>query len=336
MYQKLDTITLKSGEQVEAGVVKGPDPAWAERLVKLLWHKGDPWNWQNARLLKADQGLDAYFYVLHRDGQPLANIMTVENAGVGHFGHVWTELADRQKGASSLLMALQMAHFTARGGQALFLGTGYDSVAYHLYKRFGFESVEAQSGYMAYYRTNQADFEAHYFAQPATGEDLVIQPLAWPHWPASAALFLGDFPGIMRCVRGEIFGRESSEGGLLPLLLEAEQRQQEGKTLRSFALYQRATNAVLGLATGHWHPHWPDNYLLDLYCHPRYWEQAPALLNALSLPPTLRTIAYADSSDPAKATALAALGFQVVATLPRWLTTNPNRTNLVDLLILAR
>ncbi|MCE7989599.1 MAG: hypothetical protein DYG89_51275 [Caldilinea sp. CFX5] len=336
MYQKLDTVTLKSGEPVEAGVVKGPDPAWTERLIKLLWHKGDPWNWQNARLLEADQGLDAYFYVLHRDGQPLANIMTVENAGVGHFGHVWTEPADRQKGASSLLMALQMAHFTARGGQALFLGTGYDSVAYHMYRRFGFQSIEPQSGYMAYYRTSQADFEARYFAQPAAADDLVIQPLAWPHWPASAALFLGDFPGVMRCVRGEIVGRESSEGGLLPLLLEAEQRQQEGKAPRSFVLYHRATNAVLGFATGDWHPHWPGNYLLDLYCHPAYWEQAPALLNALPLPSALRTIIYADSSDQAKQNVLMALGFQLVATLPRWLVVDPAHARPVDVLIFAR
>lgn len=94
MYQTLGKVTLRSGETVEAGVVAGPDPVWAERLVKLLWHKGDPWNWQNARLLEADQGLDAYFYMLHRDGKPLANIMTVENNGVGHFGHVWTEPAE--------------------------------------------------------------------------------------------------------------------------------------------------------------------------------------------------------------------------------------------------
>lgn len=336
MYQKLDTITLKSGEQVEAGVIKGPDPGWAERLVKLLWHKGDPWNWQNARLLEADQGLDVYFYVLHRDGKPFANIMTVENAGVGHFGHVWTEPADRQKGASSLLMALQMDHFRARGGQALFLGTGYDSVAYQMYARFGFQSIEAKSGYMAYYHSNQADFAARYFTPPVTADDLVIQPLAWPHWPASAALFLGDFPGVMRCVRGEIIGRESSEGGLLPLLLEAEQQQQKGKPPRSFVLYQRATNAVLGFATGDWHPHWPGNYLLDLYCHPAYWAQAAALLNALTLPPALRTVIYADSSDQAKQNVLMALGFQLVATLPNWLTVDPNRARSVDVLIFAR
>jgi len=255
---------------------------------------------------------------------------------VGHFGHVWTEPADRQKGASSLLMALQMDHFIARGGQALFLGTGYDSVAYHMYARFGFQSIEPQSGYMAYYQTSQSDFHTRYFAQPATAEDLVIEPLAWPHWPASAPLFLGDFPGVMRCVRGEIFGRESSEGGLLPLLLEAEQRQQEGEAPRSFVLYQRATHAVLGFATGNWHPHWPGNYLLDLYCHPAYWEHGPTLLNALTLPPALRTVIYADSSDQAKQDVLTTLGFQLVATLPRWLAVGPNQANAIDVLIFAR
>ena len=336
MYQKLGTVTLRSGETVEAGVVKGPEPAWAERLVKLLWHKGDPWNWQNARLLEADQGLDAYFYVLHRDGKPLANIMTVENAGVGHFGHVWTEPADRQKGASSLLMALQMEHFTARGGQALFLGTGYDSVAYHMYARFGFQSIEPKSGYMAYYCTSQGDFEARYFARPTTAAEVMIQPLAWPHWPASAPLFLGDFPGVVRCVRGGIFGRESSEGGLLPLLLEAEDRQKQGQAPATVVLQQRTSGAVLGLATGHWHPLWPDHYLLDLYCHPAYWEHAPALLIALPLPPALRTVIYADSSDQVKQKVLTTVGFQAVATLPNWLTVDPSRSRPVDVVIFAR
>ena len=72
MYQKLDTVTLRSGETVEAGVVTGPDPAWAERLVKLLWHKGDPWNWQNAQVLERDLGLDVFFYVL--EGEPTIEI----------------------------------------------------------------------------------------------------------------------------------------------------------------------------------------------------------------------------------------------------------------------
>lgn len=336
MYQKLDTVTLRSGESVEAGVVIGPDPVWAERLVKLLWHKGDPWNWQNAQVLERELGIDVFFYVLHRDGKPLANIMTIENAGVGLFGHVWTEPADRQKGASSLLMALQMQHFVEHGGQALFLGTGYNSVAYHLYARFGFQSVEAESGYMAYYRRSQADFTARYFARPANTHDLVIQPLHWPHWPASAPLFLGDFPGVVRSVRAGIFGRASSEGGLLPLLLEGEAQRKARQPATTMVLQNQINGAILGLATYHDHPLWPETYLLDLYCHPAYWTEAPALLAALQLPTELRTVTYADSEDQAKQALLVAQGFQSVATLPHWLTATASHNHQVDVLIFVR
>lgn len=336
MYQKLDTVTLRSGESVEAGVVTGPDPAWAARLVKLLWHKGDPWNWQNAQVLERELGLGVFFYVLHRGGQPLANIMTVEKNGVGLFGHVWTEPADRQKGASSLLMALQMQHFVERGGQALFLGTGYNSVAYHMYARFGFQSVEAESGYMAYYRTSAAEFEASYFARPAEPSGLAIQPLHWSHWPVAGPLFLGDFPGVVRCVRAGIFGRESSEGGLLPLLLENESRQKAGEPATTVVLQQQATGAILGLATYQWHPLWPDTYLLDLYYHPAYWEQAAPLVTALQLPPQPRSVAYVDTGHQAKQTVLSALGFQPVATLPHWLAATPTGARQVDVQIMVR
>lgn len=336
MYQKLDTVTLRSGETVEAGVVTGPDSAWAERLVKLLWHKGDPWNWQNAQVLERELGLDVFFYVLHRAGKPLANLMTIENAGVGLFGHVWTEPADRQKGASSLLMALQMQHFVEHGGQALFLGTGYDSVAYHMYARFGFQSVEAESGYMAYYRTTQATFEERYFARPANPSDLVIQPLDWPHWPASVPLFLGDFPGVVRSIRARIFGRESSEGGLLPLLLEGEEKKRAGEAATTVVLQNQVNGAILGLATYQWDPLWEETYLFDLYCHPAYWTEAPALVAALQLPATPRTITYVDSEHQAKQGVLAALGFQRVATLPQWVATTPTRKRQVDVSLYVR
>lgn len=336
MYQKLDTITLRNGESVEAGVIQGPDSEWAERLVKLLWHKGDPWNWQNAQVLERDLGLDAFFYVLHRAGKPLANIMTIEYQGVGHFGHVWTEPSDRQKGASSALMALQMAHFTQRGGRALFLGTEYDSIPYQMYARFGFEGIAAESGYMAYYQTSAAAFNQQFFTPPLAPDDLVVEPLDWRHWPTSAPLFLGDFPGVIRSIRAEIFGRASTEGGLLPLLLEGAARQQQGEAPTTVVLHNRVTAAVLGLATYQQHPLWPDSRLLDLYCHPDYWDRTPALLQALSLPTQERIIAYADRDHTAKYRALTAAGFTLAATLPQWLTIEPANRQPVDVAILVR
>jgi hypothetical protein len=76
VYKSLGTVTLKDREQVEAGVVIGPDPAWADRVGDLLSHKSGVWRWQNARCLRDDLGIDVRFYLLHRDGSPFANMLS--------------------------------------------------------------------------------------------------------------------------------------------------------------------------------------------------------------------------------------------------------------------
>ena len=83
MYEKLDEVHLKSGEAVEMGVVLGPDPDWADRVESLLAHKGDYWRWGNEMVLRTHTGIEGYYYILHRDGVPFANTMTVEYQGVG-------------------------------------------------------------------------------------------------------------------------------------------------------------------------------------------------------------------------------------------------------------
>lgn len=326
MYQSLGTITLKSGETVEAGVVRGPEPTWAARLVQMLAHKGDPWNWQNAQVLEQDLGLAVNFYLLHRGDSPFASIMTVENRGVGHFGHVWTEPADRQQGASSQLMRLQMQDFVERGGQALFLGTGVDSVPFRMYASFGFRGVEAGSGYMAFYGKSQVEFETAYFA-PGPVE---IQPLAWPHWPASASLFLGDFPGLIRCAPLRLIGRASTEEPLLGALVEAEQRRATGEASPVLALVNRATAAVVGMAAWGWDPLWPEACLVDCYCHPAYWQHAPDLFSALAMPSAARQVVYVDAGHAAKAEFFARAGFRPIATLPRWVAADALQASWVD------
>ncbi|MCX6045843.1 MAG: hypothetical protein NT075_12080 [Chloroflexi bacterium] len=332
MYQQLGSIKLKSGEEVEAGVVRGPDLDWAQRLVELLWHKGDPWNWQNAQLLERDSGLDAFFYVLHRDGKPFANIMTVERAGVGIFGHVWTQPTDRQQGASSSLMRIQMQDFVARGGQALFLNTGYKSVAYQMYASFGFVGIEAESGTMAYYTKTPAAFEAAYFAQGP----LEIQPLAWPHWSASVPLFVGDYPGSVRSAGLQLFGRHSTESALLPVLVEAAEHQQANEPPTVLTLCNQATTAVVGLAAWSWHPLWPDTCLVDCYCHPNYWQHAPGLLDALQLPPADRSLVYVDADHTAKLNLFAKAGFKAVTTLPKWIASDTAKKKWSDVVVMQR
>jgi hypothetical protein len=141
VHQDLGTVVLDGGEHVSAAVISAPDPDWAERLTELLRHKGEPWNWGNGEVLTKPTGIHAYFYVLHRNGVPFSNIMTCEVNGVGLFGHVFTRPEDRRKGACNKLMDLQMAHFNARGGKALFLGTQFESPAYRIYARHGFQGM---------------------------------------------------------------------------------------------------------------------------------------------------------------------------------------------------
>src|SRR5690349_17471408 len=194
MYQTLAAVTLKTGEIVEAGIVTCPDLDWLNRITPLLGHKDHETTWQNQIVLSEALDIETYFYVLHREGIPFANVMTTELSGMGILGHVWTTESERQKGASSGLMTLQMAHFHQRGGQSLFLATGFESTAYWMYQKMGFASIEPGSRYMAYYATSQAQFEANYFRAGETE----IQPIGWSCWPSSSPLFAGDFPGLVR------------------------------------------------------------------------------------------------------------------------------------------
>jgi hypothetical protein len=332
MYEDLGHVTLKTGEGVEAGVVIGPDAEWADRLEKLLGHKGDLWNWQNCQVLRSSLGIDVRFYLLHRQGIPLANILTSEMEGVGHLGHVWTEPEDRQKGASSGLMEIQVRNFRSRGGKALFLGTGFDSVPYHIYKRFGFSSVEPGSGYMEWYATSKDRFERKYFARAETE----IQLPQWTHWPSSAALFLGDFPCIVRCASLRLIGRQSTEGPFLPLLRDAEKRQAAGEKPRALVLVNTHTTAVVGLVAWDWHPLWKDICLVDVYCHPSYWDSAGGLLSSLPLPDAERYVAYSDTNCSQKTALLLDHGFRQTATLKGRVPSTCAKTFFLEVALLER
>jgi GNAT superfamily N-acetyltransferase len=332
MYQNLESVTLKTGEKVEAGVVMGPDPEWADQLIELLHHKGDPWKWQIAELFKSNQGIDAYAYILHREGIPLANIMTVELSGVGFLTHVFTEPDDRSKGASSSLMKLQMEHFASRQGKALFLDTDFGSVAYRIYEKFGFRSIEKEFDSMAYHATSREEFEAAYF----TTAETAIQPLDWTHWPASPALFIGDFPGIVRCAPLKLIGRQTSEAALLPLIREEKRRQESGAPPQTLALQNRLTTAVVGMAVWDWHPIWPDTCLVDIYCHPNYWDKAGDLLAALSLPDLDSYLAYGDNGCKQKFNILLEAGFNQTVTFKKRIPSYLSNAGLIDVVLFER
>lgn len=332
MYTPLGSVRLKSGEAVEVGVVSGPDLDWAERVERLLGHKGPIWQWQNAAAVRRELGIEPRFYLLHRQGEPLANIATFTHRGVGHFGHVWTQPADRRQGAASQLMGVQMAHFRQEGGQALFLGTGYDSAPYHIYASHGFVGLEAKSGQMEYYAQNKAQFEAGFFARGV----VQVEEVQWRHWPASAALFLGDSPGAVRCAPLKLLGRSSTEGPFLDLIQGEARCREKGELSRARVLCQTATQAVVGLATWDWDPLWPSTCVVEVYCHPDFWEEGGDLLAALPLPEAERYVAYSDTGCLEKGEVLHEAGFRPVGRHARRVALDRARTRLVDVSVWER
>lgn len=317
MFRDLGCVELRTGERVGAGVVHAPDEAWAERIEPLLAHKGDPWSWQNSEILRCETGVDARFYVLHRDGKPFANILTAVVNGAGLLGHVWTMPEDRRKGAIALLMPLLLDDFCASGGKALHLGTSYDSTPYHIYRRYGFEAIEPMSGYMTRYTESKAKFEASYFGDGPRETGSV----AWCDWPTLPFLFLDDTPTVVRCVPIGIVGRVSSEAGVLPIL------RNSGHAL---VLRQQATGAALGFAIRTPDPLWPETVVADVYCRPEEWHHGPALIEALELPSDRQCIAYVDETCRSKIDVLTKAGFRQVTTLENWVMDCAARTGRVN------
>jgi hypothetical protein len=332
MYRGFDHVVLATGERVDVGVVRGPDAEWAERVETLLCHKGDPWNWQNHRVLTTEVGIESWFYLLHRGGIPFANCMIAERAGVGMLAHVWTNPQDRGKGACSALMRVLTDDFRSRQGRALFLFTRFDSVAYHIYQRFGFGSVEPQSGFMDWYATSSEAFEAAYWKKGTTE----IQPVRWAHWPSSLALCMGDSPGVVRCVPLKLIGRQSSQRPFLPLLREEERRQAVGEAPQALVLHNEETTAVVGFTAWDWHPLWDDTCLVDVYCHTNYWDKARNLLASLALPEADRYLAYSDIGCQEKIRVLVEEGFRQTAVFTRRVPSTSAKTAFLDVALFEK
>lgn len=305
MVEPLGDIILKSRERVQAAAIRGPDEQWRAQITRLLGHKGDIWRWQNSELLNHDTGIEPWFYVLHRDGRPFAHVMTAELNGVGIFGHVWTEPADRGQGASGRLIDQQMMHFRRRGGRALYLNTSPDNPAFALYQRQGFAAIEPGSGAMDFVPEGRAKFAADWFAPGP----VQIEPVHWRHWPTAPALFMADIPGVARCVPLGLFGRMTSEEALLPWI--------QGANGRQVFVACKSNGAVVGVAAWNRDPIHAAEVCVDVFCHPQFWTAAAPLLDeVLGRAPATRRLAYADPNWPEKRAALVAAGFRPGATPP--------------------
>ncbi|MGH2367633.1 MAG: hypothetical protein ACRDI2_05490, partial [Chloroflexota bacterium] len=106
MYTHLGSVTLKTGEQMDLGVVQCPDPSWSPQVKRLLGHKGrDSLEHIEGALAGPLDALETRFYVGTIGGVAVTNVMIVGARGAGILGHVYTVPEHRQKGAYSHLMA---------------------------------------------------------------------------------------------------------------------------------------------------------------------------------------------------------------------------------------
>ena len=308
MYNELGQTRLKDGPATVARI-DGPDVEWGERLVPFLQHKGRPWNWQIRETLLGDVGrLGAHYYIAHRGEEILSNVANWEHAGAGNFGHVFTQPEHRRKGACKAIMDLQMADFRRRGGRALFLNTGYTSVAYYIYRSFGFESVFPESGYMHYYSKDQASFERAYYAEGAAR----IRDIEWADWASLSTLLSSSQGAHLRLSSACINGRYLFEHGFLDFYqgLLGDPRR------RASVAEVESSHSVVGVA--HLEPDARFGGavdVVDLFVHPRHADKAAPLLSSLEVDPSRKTQAYVGSDDGPGRAAFEAAGFKPEAVL---------------------
>ena len=85
-----------------------------------------------------------------------------------------------------------------------------------------------------------------------------------------------------------------------------------------------------------WDPLWLETCLVDVYCHPHFWEEAGKLLERLPLPEAERYVAYGDTGCEAKQGVLAAAGFGLTGVHEKRVAADRERTRFLDVAVWER
>ena len=324
MYDKLGEAVLKTDERMEVGVITAPNELHADEIKQFLGHKPGNYKWHIEQCVtEVLDALETRFYVGKLQGSVITNIMTVEHEGIGILGHVFTLPEQRRKGACKGVMAYQMEDFRQRTGRALYLGTGYNSHPYYIYHSFGFESVFPESGFMEYHV--DADFEERYFA-PAPAQP---KPVEWHDWPKVTALSGIVGSDTLRSLKWSVYGPTNMEGGFLSFKhdLETEDVYADAKLLIT------SDGAIAGWATVSRDTRWrPASAVLDLFFHPNFTDDVPALLSSVAFP-DVKVQCYVDDSAKQKASVLETAGFTCEGQLKNQFTYGGQQ---YDVLVFAR
>ena len=329
MLSELSRAKLASGETARVVRLQTPEESWRDKVVPLLAHKGKPWVWQIEQTLSGEIApLESYYYLALVGEEVAGNVCTFEQAGGGILGHVFTRPEHRRKGICRAILEAQSEDFRARGGRALFLGTGAGSTAWNIYHSFGFRPVYPGTGFMELYTESIDEYESSFFA-PA---DVVVREADWRDWAGATCLTAQRSGSALRLVGLQAYDRTSLEGSYLEVIRGIR----DTGTIRAAVLESRATGATVGIAVLQPDSRFPGTALLDLFAHPSFAEHSTKLLEHLidAIDERAGKIqAYAASGDESKIAALAAAGFRVEATFTGQMNL---RAGVMDLTVLAR
>lgn len=286
MHRLMEIVTLKSGERAEIWKITAPDTLWAGRLLDFLSHKGEPWlEIMRTALERGAQPLTMNFFEAVCDGQIVGNITVVESLPrpVGLLQHVFTAPEHRRKGIASALMRAVCRDFVLRGGRVMHLGTGYKSPAYWIYFSFGFRPI-CETGHMRW--IVEPGFMDRYFAPgPVSVRDTNVGD-----WPLLEALYSVEEGPVLRSLPQNLYGQSSYEGPFLRL----REGLQEGRVKWSRVLV-KTDGAVVGHAAAWLQPVPGQPWMLEIFVHPNFLDQADKLMDAAFIPPHHKFQAPCDS-----------------------------------------
>jgi GNAT superfamily N-acetyltransferase len=321
MKRELGIVSLDGRTTAEIVLVDAPDQEHREAILKLLAHKGPVWQrHMEAALDGQTDHLETRWHLAIVNGAPVANAMLVERHGVGILGHVFTCPEYRQRGLSRAVLTAMLQEFESRGGRALVLGTGYESVAYRLYASLGFEPI--RRGFMGRYLAGRATFEAEWFAPgPAA-----VHEARWEHWPLLAMLasypartVAADAPwGPGGDMRSAAWGVRDIANLEWPYcnFMAGDRVAGTGATVA-----QTDRGVVVACATvtpfqvGNTGDTWPGVWLADAFAHPLHGFKLGDVLTGLEFPPGL-VVALVPLHDDVRAAAFAQAGFRQEGRLP--------------------
>jgi GNAT superfamily N-acetyltransferase len=302
---ELAITRLDNGSSAQILVVTSPCPEMTEDIAQLLGHKGEPWVWHIRQCLDGHtEGLDARFYLARVGGRLVSNATVFQNGALGGVAHVFTQPEFRRMGLARLLLDAALSEFARRGGRALVLSTGLESMPWRLYESFGFTGTcpEQSYGGMAKF-LGDADWRS-VLAGPA-GE---IRRADWRHYLGAQVLFGAPGPVQLRSILLPCLGARVVELGFILL----KQRQQEGEAIDCWVIEGRSS-AILGCALLGAHPIWGargTRMVLDLYAVPSAAGAVADLLAAILEPCQGPVECYCDGRAEQQMDLLSRSGFR--------------------------